>query len=377
MARSRILCDLPPLAQSCATFDGFRSGENRGARVCAELRAVIRRARNSRWHPFYTMRDVAAHFGVSVPTVAEAYRRLANEGLLVVSRGSMTTVRPGGRKSPRARLTGVVAMPVWSPGFLVNRDSRSFFIACQREFQRHDMVGLPVFFDHEEELTPEFARQVCRMKPDAVLWRLPASSDRQTLEVIADSGTRVVTILDSSWDLPGASYRVSAAVALQRAFTVWQSDGVRRVVIPLGRRLQNTDERDVEVAVRAAGMTPQFEVLPADVTAADTLLRLEELATPVRATGVVFLNRPCHWTLWLQQAEPLTVFLAQRHALLMGEFDVPYCRTQGHGADRIVVDWEAIARRLASDIARSTLPSPRQPMVFEATWQPGSRHTAS
>ncbi len=375
MARSKVTCALPPLATACRTFEAFRPGENHGERVRDELRAAIRRSRAAHWQPFYTMRDVAAHFRVSVPTVADAYRRLANEGLLVISRGSMTTVRPGGRKTPRARLTGVVAMPVWSPGFLVHRDSRAFYIECQREFQRHEMVGLPVFFEQEEELTPEFARQVCRMKPDAVLWRLPASSDRQTLEVIADSGTRVVTILDGSWDLPGASYRVQTGAALCRAFAAWQSEGLRRVIIPLGRRLHSSDETEVEAAARAAGLAVHFEVLPAGAPAPETLGRLESLAAPSRATGVVFLNRPCYWALWFQHATPLAEFLARRPTLLLGEFEVPYFSIQERGASRIVTDWQGIARSVASDIARGTLPSPRQPMIFEAAWQPSGSRT--
>lgn len=372
MARSKVTRTLPPLARVCRTFRGFRRGENHGERVRLELRAAIRRLRVGRWQPFYTMRDVAVHFGVSVPTVSEAYRRLAGEGLLVVSRGSMTTVRPRGRRKPRARLTGVVAMPVWTPGFLVQTDYRVFHVECQRELQRHDMVGLPVFFQQEEELTPEFARQVCRMKPDAVLWRMPAATDRQTLEVIADSGTHVVTILDGTAELPGASYRVKAEEALRRVLSDWKQAGIRRVLIPVGTRRHSADELEVETFARRLGLAPTYTELDTRSPATDPVSHLEDIAT-AEDWGLVFLNRPYYWALWFQSSTRLSRLLHRRRTLVLGEFEVPFCTIEQDAADRVVVDWHGIAHRVAADIAQGAVPSPRQPTVFEAAWKPGTR----
>lgn len=371
MARSKVTRALRPLAEACRTFQGFRPGENRSERLRSELRAAIRRLRVARWQPFYDMRTVARHFGVSVPTVSEAYRRLAGEGLLVVSRGSMTTVRPAGRKMPRARLTGVVAMPVWSPGFLVQSDYRKFHMECQRELQRHDMVGLPVFFQQAEELTPEFARQICRMMPDALLWRTPAAGDRQTLQVIADSGTQVITILDGPFDLPGASYRVAVSAALRQVFDAWRKAGVRRVLVPLGLRQHNVDENEVEAAARELGLGITFSEPMPNATPAQSLRKMETL-TSAGDTGLVFLNRPYYWALWFREAARLASLLARRPALLLGEFEVPFFSIEDACADRIVIDWPGIARRVAVDIAGGTVPSPRQPVVFEATWKQGT-----
>lgn len=372
MARTKVIRTLPALAKACGTFDGFRAGENHGERVRDELRAAIRCLRVSRWQPFYAMRDVADHFQVSVPTVSAIYRRLAAEGFLVVSRGSMTTVRPGGRKMPRARLTGVVAMPVWTPGFLVQSDYRIFHIECQRELQRHDMVGLPVFFQQEEELTPEFARQVCRMKPDAVLWRLPAASDRQTLEVIADSGTHVVTILDQTLDLPGGSYRVNTMDALRQAFIPWKRNGIRRLLVPLGQRLHRTDEIELETIARQSGLEATFVVPEPAELPAESVRRLEALASP-DDRGIVFLSRPFYLTLWVQAPARMAALMARRRTLLLGEFDVPFLQMEERSADRIALDWHGIAHRVATDIANGTVPSPRQRVVFDAVWKPGLR----
>jgi hypothetical protein len=371
MARSVVTRTLPPLGKICRPFNGFAPGENRSARVLTALRTAIQKLRPTRWQPFYTMRAVAIHFGVSVPTVSEAYRRLANEGLLVVSRGSMTTIRPAGRKTPRARLTGVVAMPVWTPGFLVQGDYRTFHIECQREFQRHDMAGLPVFFQQEEELTPEFARQICRMMPDAVLWRTPAPSDRQTLLAIADSGTRVITILDIACDLPGASYKVTESNAKRQLFKSWSQTGIRRIIIPLGKRHQVTDETELESAARESGLEVTFLERKPDAMPADTFAQLEKLmAAP--DTGLVFMNRPYCWALRLQIPPGLAAFLATRRTLLLGEVEAPFFHHDIYWSDRIMLNWRAIARRVTADIAGGTLPSPRQPVVFEAQWEPGT-----
>jgi hypothetical protein len=63
--------------------------------------------------------------------------------------------------------------------------------------------------------------------------------------------------------------------------------------------------------------------------------------------------------------------MGRLRTLLLGEFDVPVLQIEERSADHVAFDWHGIARRVATDIANGTVPSPRQRVVFDADWKPG------
>jgi hypothetical protein len=69
----------------------------------------------------------------------------------------------------------------------------------------------------------------------------------------------------------------------------------------------------------------------------------------------------------------MAALLSRHRTLLLGEFEVPFFDIQDRSADRIALDWRGMAHRVAIDLANGTVPSPRQPEVFKATWKPGVR----
>src|SRR6188768_3480002 len=105
---------MPPLAEACAQFKGFKAGEKRLDRIFELLQAVIQRCRGAEAKRFYTMREVAAFFGVAVHTVETVYHRLNAEGVLIRVRSSQTMIAA---RTPRPRFAvrGVVCVPIWLP----------------------------------------------------------------------------------------------------------------------------------------------------------------------------------------------------------------------------------------------------------------------
>ena len=64
--RASIESSMPPLADACSGFTGFGRKEKRRDRIFELLLLVIQRYRGSKPKRFYTVRDTAKFFGVSL-----------------------------------------------------------------------------------------------------------------------------------------------------------------------------------------------------------------------------------------------------------------------------------------------------------------------
>src|SRR5436190_12415763 len=83
---------LPSPSSIWADFKGFQPNDNKQQQLHDRLASTARQARGSNPRPFYSVREIAAHFHVSLSTVASVYRQLDREGLLVRKRASVTLV---------------------------------------------------------------------------------------------------------------------------------------------------------------------------------------------------------------------------------------------------------------------------------------------
>src|SRR6187397_2880409 len=112
--RAEVESSMPPIAEACASFQGFSPNEKYGDRIVEVLMGVIQRYRGASAKRFYSMREVSAFFGVSLGTVQVVFRDLGREGVLTRVRSSQTMMAA---RTPRPRLAvrGVVCMPIWLP----------------------------------------------------------------------------------------------------------------------------------------------------------------------------------------------------------------------------------------------------------------------
>jgi hypothetical protein len=172
------------LADALPGFTRFATGRPPSDQIRQQLISLARLIQSREPAPFYSMPDVASYFGVSVTTVARLYRQLERDGWLLRKRGSMTVVPPRSRRA-RARIRGVIAVPIWSPGFLLFYDWRVFFRRLEDAVRRYRYVADPIFFRQNEEAQPSFVERVLDHEPDFLLWFCP---DVATLPIIQSIG---------------------------------------------------------------------------------------------------------------------------------------------------------------------------------------------
>ena len=230
MGRKPLHRALPALADVFGNRRRWDRSADQSRQLFEVLAPLVQRLQRADPAPFYAMRDVARHFGVSVSTVARVYRQLQQKGLLFRIRSSHTQI-PSRRLHPRVAVWAVIALPVWLPGFVMFNEWRLFFRRLEQELRRHQFVGDMVFYGQCEELQPDFAARLLERNPDAVVWFCPAPSDRPVMEILADAGVPTVHVADSP-SLADAPYRISYRAALEAAVADWEADGIRNVVIP-------------------------------------------------------------------------------------------------------------------------------------------------
>jgi len=368
--RTPVYRRLPDLRVLCRGFKGFRKGENKTGRIHEELLKCARRLQTSNWIAFYSMRQVADFFGVSVPTVASVFRRLQNDRVLVCSRSSRTSLCPRKARTARAQVRGVVVIPVWTPGFVVLAEFRVFHMELERALRRRDFVPEILFYRHGEETDPEFARRINRYRPDFVVWYAPARSDYQTVRIIMDSGVRVVAIAGAPFDCPAASYLLNQSNAVDEAMAAWRERGISGVVLPgIRPGSSESDVAIVESAARKAGLCCSCCEL-AGSSKAEELDGMRVLARRMNA-GIMLLSRFHFINLCRQWPMEISAIIRDIPSLTLGGLYIPQSHLRDVFMDEIRFDLSRMARRVASDVSGNLVPDPSAPHIFYAGFWPG------
>ena len=361
MAKSYIAKGLPCLAEALPDFTGFAPGLSRSDQIREHLIVLARALRQHRPAPFYSMPDIAGFFGVTVTTVARLYRTLEEEGLLQRKRGAMTLVCPR-QSRPRAHLRGVVAVPIWMPGFLRFAERRLFHRELDEQLRRHRFVGDPLFFRQGEENQPGFVDRVLDHQPDAVVWLMPATGDMETVRSIREAGVPVVVIADQP-ELAAEAYQISQRRAFEQGLAAWWRDGIRTVVIPVSKTDTSGNRSVVSDAAAAVGMQLRYTNPPPGANR-------NEFERLVRDAGTGVLFDDDIWFHWLCRTQPGDVIALLRRARTMVSvaMDIEPSALAGLYVDHVRLPWNEIAVRVARDLGPGPVAHPRAPFLFEATW---------
>lgn len=366
MGRKPVERSLIPLPELFPGFRGFSPEENKSARLREHLWEAARKARGARATPFYSIREVAKFFDVSVPTAAESFRRLAQEGVLIQVRGSMTLVA-GDRAQPRIPVRGVVAVPIWLPGFMIFPDLRVFYVHLEEQLRRHNFVADLIFYRQSEEVEPEFARRVLSHHPDFVLWLAPVVADRQTVQMIADAGVRMITLTTEPLTVPGRQYRLNWETALERGLRQWKREGIERVLIPARRKHDASATFVLDAVVKRLGIPCEHPLVSdQDATPRQFIQGLYR----DRRTGVIF-DRDASYTYFCSAVpEAMAALIGRARVMVMRPINILpafLCRAT---VDFVSPDWRDIAQRLATDLAAGKTAGGGSPVPFEARWRP-------
>jgi hypothetical protein len=191
--RKTIAGELPDLGK--LTIERGRS-EAKAALVLKLLRQTATECQTVCSLPFYPVRAVAAHFGVSPATVSRIYHRLYSERLLRLVWGSKTMVEPlesAERVQPRT-----IGIPVGLFRFTSALDYREAILNLQREIWNYRITEHLLFFEHHDEEVLDLYKRYHFSALDLVLWLFPDVSNTETLLRLCNLGIRVICIGDTA-----------------------------------------------------------------------------------------------------------------------------------------------------------------------------------
>lgn len=359
---------LPPLAAALGTFGGFADGRgNKQEEMAAALAPLARRLRGKRPRRFYSMREVAAHFGVSLWTVVAVYRRLEREGLLARVRGNCTLVPGGPGVITRVTTRGVVAIVNWLPGFLHTPDQRFVVMELERRLWDRRFVSEIIFYREEEKGRPAFVRRILAHRPNYVIWLTPGPADENTMAWIGDAGVRVVAIADQPLRPALPKYTISRRRGWLAAMRCWRRHGVESVVIPVpcpatGRAPEELEE--LKEILRGLGMRHSLLIHDGRESPAAYLARLA-----AQPAGVVFIFDIWHAALCGRAQQEFARLLAERPVLNPWPLPADPAVFGDIRTDALVMPWPRIVARVVDDLASGRLFTMSGDVGYEAVWR--------
>ena len=359
-AKSR-LPDLPALGSVSRQTD---IAEERSALILRLLRQKAQRSRNKKLQPFFSIRAVASHFAVPPTTVSRIYSQLKDEGLLASVWGSKTFVEPV-QIDNQLRVRAVVALPASLTSFCTVREYRTFFLEMRDALWKLGFATRLLFYEGRDAEEPTFAELLLNYKVDIVIWFLPTPRMKGTAARLVDRGIRAITVTDFPASSAEHPYYISREHALKDGLFSWQRDGITSITVlqsPHGE--SSTTVATIEKCLREAA-------LPYTVVNAESWQFHTSLPTRSQRKNraIVFPSSEVAVRLGSRDPGQFAELLEQSHVMMVnGLIDLPGWPPVNASIDVIEVDWEIVAKRIASDLAKSTRSSIEAPIVFQAKW---------
>ncbi len=398
MSRTIVYRNLPCLEEAVKSFAGFPSGVSRQQTLTDELRRQAKRLRRSTSTPFWSMREVAAFFGVPLGTVSVVYQALEREGILNRLRGAQTLLM-GKSTISRNRVRGLVGLPIWLHSIMVLPYTRTFTMTIEEQLRQRGYVA-NVIFHHtkDEELSPEFALRLLRHKLDVVIWQNPSPGTKQNILSLRERGVRVLLLQrgERQTNIPAVVYQQDFQTAYQEMANKWKKSGVRRVLIwsPVAHLLHGKSEIDTfRFLMEQCGLATEV----VEDTPGELLARLRKRGAAVNH-GIAFLDTTSSEQIC--NRDPQIIEEIGKHARLafcVSMIRCPYLHARGVRADVVTLLPVEIASRLSADISKlAILPDGvqhtftaryfedrliggdiRDPESYDDSTAPESRHVAT
>ncbi len=359
-AKSR-LPDLPALESASRRTD---VAEERSALILRLLRQKAQRSRNKKPQPFFSIRAVASHFAVPPTTVSRIYSRLKDEGLLASMWGSKTFIEPV-QIDNQLRVRAVVALPASLAAFCTSREYRTFFLEMRDALWKLGFATRLLFYEGGNAEEPTFAELLLNYKVNFVIWFLPTPKMKGTAARLVDRGIRVITVSDAQSNSGEYPYYISREYALRDGLLTWQKDGITSVTVLRNSFLEAANTfTTVEKCLCDAAM-------PHAVVNGETWQSFDSLRTRSQRKNRAIIFPSSELAVRLVSRDPgRFAELLERSRVLMvnGLIDLPGWYPVNASIDVIEVDWEIVAKRIASDLAKSTRSPIDAPIVFQAKW---------
>jgi hypothetical protein len=359
---------LPDLSALASVSRRTDIAEEKSTLILRVLRQKAQRSRNKKPQPFFSIRAVASHFAVPPTTVSRIYSRLKDEGLLASIWGSKTVVEPV-KIDNQLRVRAVVALPASLTCFCTVREYRRFFLEMRNALWKLGFATRLLFYEGRDADEPTFAELLLNYKVGIVIWFLPTPRMKGTAARLVDRGIRAITVTDFPASSAEHPYYISRERALKDGLLAWQRDGITSITVLQSPHYESgTTVATIEKCLREA-------TLPYTVVKAESWQSHDSLRTRSQRKNraIVFPSSELAVRLGSQHAGQLAELLEQSRVMMVnGLIDLPGWYPVNASIDVIEVDWEIVAKRIASDLAKSTRSPINTPIVFQAKWVQGA-----
>jgi len=366
MSRKPIVRQLPDLDSLFEGFHGFREEENKRSLLEERLRHAIHALRREESRPFYAMREVADFFGVSLKTVAMVFRRLQQDGLLTIMRGSQTRIE-GKQKRSRHNIKGVVGIPVPLASFIIGNHPRGFYIQLEEHFRQRGYVADFIFYRADEASHSSLTERLLRHGLDILFWLCPTRTMSDVMLTVQDSGVRVVSVSNRSRHSMPHQYRLDLDCGTREAAAGWKAAGIREILVVSPARSRDTRQMHEPV--------PAFEAVsirahPFHCEPGEFFERAAALV-PRADTGFVFVEHEQYEILCNHDWRSMEAFFRQ-HRCLLTQGPVYHSAFTGRRVEIDTIDYpmEIMAERIPADIAQEKVPAQENPHFFRTRWLP-------
>lgn len=367
MARTQVERSLPSITSTFRMFQGFNSSTSRQAALLKELRSAAKKLRLKDARPFFSMRDVGAHFEVPLRTVAIAYEQLELEGLLNRIRGSKTMLM-GKALSPRKPVRALIGIPLWLHAVVVSPYSRLLHVELEDRLRRCGFVADIIFFRGNEVASPEFANRLLQHNLDYILWHTPHPSASQVILSLKDSGVRQIIIQPADNPISRAlpTYFQDWQAAYKLMATDWRKHAIKTVLLSEPIYLPSKKAmKSFEATLRSEGIDMRIVAGTADQ------LRRTALSLSGSSTVVAFLDQLGADTICNE--EPVLIAQILKHcrvAFCRGPLRVPYFQHRNVCADLVRFSAPEIAEKVVRDIQDGKILAGGHMHTFQAHYEP-------
>jgi hypothetical protein len=294
---------------------------------------------------FYTMRQVADHFGVPISTVARVFEQLEDEGLLTSIRGSKTLLQ--GRSSGRHfSVLGFVGMPAALSAFVTLQDYRMFFVRVRRELRARGFAVAMILFEPRDAKSGRLMARIEKHDFDTILWYQPDITIRETAAQLSDAGIKVVGVSDMGLSAIRCRYEIRREPAIKAILDDWHTrSGIKTVGVVRGSGASPETEQMLEALIEADDLRCQF--LDAASHRPQTFL---DENCKLKDTGLIFPARVAS-AFAFRAPEPLMNTMHRcRVGFTGGPPSIPFAPIVDAPADLVIVDWQLIAEQIVSDL---------------------------
>jgi hypothetical protein len=351
---------LPPLPKRLT----LKKAENTVGALLSLLREIALSNRTEQPQTFYSLREVAQNFTLSVSIVSRSFLLLEDEGLLGRIRGSRTVLH--GRKYDRKlHVRGVVGIPVSIFRFSALADYRALILQLRRQLRRRGFMPAAVFFERNEIRNGSLTSNLLQAKVDTILWFSPDRECQATVAAVRDAGVRVIGVNDNVLPSIPCRYEIRRDPALRAILRQWRASGLTSTVVVTEPRGHSAVEEE-----RCRVMS-EDELLPAEtLTIGEGQLKRVLTALFRRENRGILLTGSAAAFCAVREPEAFHDLLRKcRVALVDGPISMLFARAPVVTVDLITVDWKTLASCIVSDLITQAAWRKSGSLLFEAQAQ--------